>query len=42
MGGKFFGRRQSSMETDEIGHTRERRSGWVGGGGSQSDALVTH
>lgn len=35
-GGKFFGRRQSSVKTDEIGHTRERRSGGGGvGGGSQ-------
>lgn len=34
-GGKFFGRRQSSMETDEIGHTRERRSGGWGPGESE-------
>lgn len=45
-GGKFLGRRQSSMETDEVGHARERRSVvWVGvlveaGGGAGGRAML--
>lgn len=42
---EVFGRWQSSTETDEIGHARER-GGWggfqEGRRGGQSDAPVTH